>query len=143
MPKLLVVEDEPTLRALLTQNLTQEGYEVVAAGDGEAGLAMARAHTPDLCVLDVMLPLLDGLSLCRILRKESGVPIILLTARGTEMDKVIGLETGADDYVVKPFGMAELTARVRAALRRTSRAPADAIAFGDVRIELAAWPSSA
>jgi DNA-binding response OmpR family regulator len=119
MPKILVVEDETTLRDTLALNLRAEGFEVLTAPDGEAGLQLAREQTPDLLILDLMLPRLDGLSLCRILRRTSEVPILMLTARGTEMDRIAGLETGADDYVVKPFSLGELVARVRALLRRT------------------------
>jgi DNA-binding response OmpR family regulator len=118
MPKILVVEDEATLRDTLALNLRAEGFDVVTAPDGEAGLQLAREQTPDLLILDLMLPKLDGLSLCRILRRTSEVPILMLTARGTEMDRIAGLETGADDYVVKPFSLGELVARVRALLRR-------------------------
>ncbi len=99
--------------------LEHEGYRVLAAYDGNAGLAMARSARPDLVLLDIMMPYMDGYQVCRTLRAESPVPIIILTARGTEMDKVLGLELGADDYVVKPFGMRELVARIRAQLRRT------------------------
>ncbi|HLE23731.1 MAG TPA: response regulator, partial [Anaerolineales bacterium] len=117
---ILIVEDDDTVRETLALHLRAEGYEVRQAKDGQTGLDAARAETADLIVLDVMLPGLDGLTVCRILRKESAVPIILLTARGTETDKIIGLETGADDYVVKPFSLGELLARVRAGLRRGS-----------------------
>jgi DNA-binding response OmpR family regulator len=118
MPKVLLVEDETTLRETLALNLSEEGYEVLTAGDGLSGLRLAREATPDLVILDLMLPELDGLSLTRLLRRDSSVPIIMLTARGTEIDKIAGLETGADDYVVKPFSLGELLARVRANLRR-------------------------
>jgi DNA-binding response OmpR family regulator len=120
MTKILLVEDENTLRETLALNLQNEGYTVLTAADGLTGLRLAREDTPDLVILDLMLPELDGLSLCRLLRRDSVMPIILLTARGTEMDKIIGLETGADDYIVKPFGLGELLARVRAALRRSA-----------------------
>lgn len=115
---LLIVEDDTTVRETLALNLRSEGYLVETAEDGEMALEMARLINPDLVVLDVMLPKLDGLTLLRILRRESHVPVILLTARGTETDKIVGLETGADDYVVKPFSLGELLARIRAALRR-------------------------
>ena len=118
MPTVLLVEDETTLRETLALNLSEEGYEVLTAGDGLSGLRLAREATPDLVILDLMLPELDGLSLTRLLRRDSSVPIIMLTARGTEIDKIAGLETGADDYVVKPFSLGELLARVRANLRR-------------------------
>lgn len=100
---ILIVEDEPTLLELLERNFTSEGYRVIAVNDGEVALGLARQHQPDLCILDVMLPGMDGLSLCRVLRRETEAPIILLTARGAEIDRVIGLESGADDYVVDSF----------------------------------------
>jgi len=118
--KILLVEDENNVRETLALNLRAEGYDVVTAADGRTGLEAAREQAPDLVLLDLMLPELDGLSLCRMLRRDSDVPIIMLTARGTEIDKIAGLETGADDYVVKPFSLGELLARVRANLRRSS-----------------------
>jgi DNA-binding response OmpR family regulator len=118
METILIVEDDATVRDTLALNLRAEGYEVHTAEDGEIGLKQARELDLDLVVLDIMLPHLDGLTVCRLLRRESQVPIILLTARGTETDKIIGLETGADDYIVKPFSLGEFLARVRAALRR-------------------------
>jgi DNA-binding response OmpR family regulator len=134
---ILVVEDDATVRETLALNLRGEGYDVEVADDGETALEMARALKPDLLVLDVMLPLLDGLTVCRVVRKESQMPIILLTARGTETDKIIGLETGADDYIVKPFSLGEFLARVRAALRRGhSPEPATALVSGDLRLDL-------
>ena len=116
---ILIVEDEPNLLAALQYTLTQEGYTALAATDGENGLRMARTMSPDLIILDVMLPILDGFEVCRILRRESDVPVIMLTARGDENDRVRGLEH-ADDYVTKPFSMPELRARVRNLLRRAS-----------------------
>ncbi len=139
MPKILIVEDEATVRDTLALNLRAEGFEVLSAGDGVTGLRLAREQTPDLILLDLMLPELDGLSLCRMLRRDSQVPIIMLTARGTEMDKIAGLETGADDYVVKPFSLGELLARVRANLRRTTtdtRAAAARLQAGDLTLDL-------
>ena len=138
MTKILIVEDDATVRETLALNLRAEGYEVALAADGEAGLAAARSGKPDLVVLDVMLPELDGLTVCRVLRRESAVPIVLLTARGTETDKIIGLETGADDYIVKPFSLGEFLARVRAALRRgrTSAAAVRELVSGDLRLDL-------
>jgi DNA-binding response OmpR family regulator len=115
---ILIVEDDETLQQTLAYNLEQEGYRVVLASDGRAGLELARAQDLDLIILDVMLPELDGLSVCRILRREMDVPIIMLTARSSEVDKIIGLDSGADDYITKPFGLGEFLARVRAALRR-------------------------
>lgn len=122
MQSILVVEDDDTVRETLALNLHAEGYQVHTAEDGESGLAAARELDPDLLVLDVMLPKLDGLTVCRLIRRESNVPIILLTARGTEADRIVGLETGADDYIVKPFSLGEFLARVRAALRRGAQA---------------------
>lgn len=144
MSKILVVEDDTTVRETLALNLGQEGYAVATAEDGEAGLSLARSESPDLVVLDVMLPKLDGLTVCRILRRESDVPIILLTARGTETDKIIGLETGADDYIVKPFSLGEFLARVRAALRRGhSEAPPAELQAGDLQLHLVSRRASA
>lgn len=139
MPSVLVVEDDTTVRETLALNLDAEGYKVYTAEDGQNGLKVARDKKPDLVVLDVMLPNLDGLTVCRILRRESEVPIILLTARGTETDKIIGLETGADDYVVKPFSLGEFLARVRAALRRgRSPSPVTELSAADLRLDLVA-----
>jgi DNA-binding response OmpR family regulator len=124
MPSILLVEDDPTLSETLRYNLEREGYSVVAAGDGVQALELARRERPDLLILDVMLPRLDGFSVCRILRQESDVPILMLTARQDEVDRIAGLELGADDYVSKPFSLGELLARVRAIMRRTDRQPA-------------------
>ena len=118
--KILVVEDEVTLNETLVYNLEQQGYLVKAAMDGNEALSIARSFNPDLLVLDIMLPGLDGLEITRILRKESGVPILLLTAQGEEIDRVVGLELGADDYMPKPFSMRELIARVKALRTRGS-----------------------
>jgi DNA-binding response OmpR family regulator len=115
----LVVEDEEALLFTLAHNLRREGYTVLSAGRGDDGLRLAREKSPDLIVLDVMLPGLDGLQVCRLLRRDTRVPIIMLTALGGEGDRVSGLDTGADDYLAKPFGMRELLARVRALLRRS------------------------
>jgi DNA-binding response OmpR family regulator len=140
MSRLLLVEDDDTVRDTLALNLRAEGYEVETAADGEEGLRLARQAPPDLLILDVMLPKLDGLTVCRMVRRESQVPILLLTARGTETDKIIGLESGADDYIVKPFSLGELLARVRAALRRgRAAAPAsNELVSGDLRLDLLA-----
>jgi DNA-binding response OmpR family regulator len=116
--RILVVDDEPTVREMVGLNLRADGYEVVYAADGIEALEVARASSPDLVVLDVMLPGRDGYEVCRTLRSESNVPILLLSARGEEIDRVLGLEIGADDYLSKPFAMRELVARVRAMLRR-------------------------
>jgi DNA-binding response OmpR family regulator len=117
--KILVVEDEPSLQETLVYNLEKQGYDVQAVGDGRLAIEAARARTPDLIVLDIMLPGLDGFEVCKILRKEMTVPILMLTARDDEIDRVVGLEVGADDYLTKPFSMRELLARVKAQLRRT------------------------
>jgi DNA-binding response OmpR family regulator len=124
MPNILLVEDDPTLSETLRYNLDREGYSVITAGDGVQALELARRERPDLLILDVMLPRLDGFSVCRILRQESDVPILMLTARQDEVDRIAGLELGADDYVSKPFSLGELLARVRAIMRRTDRQPA-------------------
>jgi len=116
---ILVVEDEPSLQETLAYNLKKEGYMVEAVGDGLAALESARKLKPDLIVLDLMLPGIDGFEVCRILRKEMTTPILMLTARDEEIDRVVGLEVGADDYLTKPFSMRELMARVKAQLRRT------------------------
>src|SRR5512136_125454 len=122
--RILIVEDETTLRETLAYNLTNEGYQVAKSGDGAEALEIARAEPFDLIVLDILLPNLDGLSFCRMLRKEQSTPIIMLTARGGEVDRIMGLESGADDYIVKPFSLGEFLARVRAVLRR---APSEAL----------------
>jgi two-component system OmpR family response regulator len=117
--KILIVEDDQTLLEVLNYNLTKEGYTTITASDGEQALALARSERPALVVLDIMLPGISGFEVCRILRQEATVPILMLTAKGEEIDKVVGLELGADDYMTKPFSMRELLARVRAMLRRT------------------------
>jgi DNA-binding response OmpR family regulator len=142
----LVVEDDANLLDVLRYNMTREGYRVVTAQDGEEALAAARAEKPDLLILDIMLPRIDGLEVCRILRKEMSVPILMLTAKADEIDKVVGLEVGADDYVTKPFSLRELLARVKAMLRRsemqTTQATGDleasqgVIKVGDLVIDL-------
>lgn len=116
--KILIVEDEITLQETLAYNLRKLGYIVEIAGDGETALATARKGKPDLIVLDVMLPIMDGFEVCRILRQEMNIPILMLTAKDEEIDRVIGLEMGADDYITKPFSMREFLARVKAHLRR-------------------------
>ncbi len=121
---ILVVDDEPTLRETLAEALEQEGLQVVTAADGGAALERFRAEGPDLVLLDLMLPEVSGIEVCRILRRESSVPIIMLTAKDGEIDKVVGLELGADDYVTKPFSLPELLARIRTQLRRLDRVEA-------------------
>jgi two-component system, OmpR family, response regulator len=120
--KILVVEDDTTLRDVLIYNLEKEGYQVSRAADGAKALDAARSEKPDLLVLDVMLPYMDGFEVCRILRKEMTLPILMLTAKADIVDKVVGLELGADDYMTKPFSMRELIARIKAMLRRTDMA---------------------
>ena len=139
MKKVLVVDDEPTLVATLKYNLEREGYQVITASDGDVGLTLARSDRPDLIILDLMLPAIDGFEVCRLLRREMTVPILMLTAKADEVDKVVGLELGADDYVTKPFSMRELLARVRALLRRAETAPAvemELLAVGDLQVDL-------
>ena len=147
--KILVVEDDLTLRETLEYNLARQGYEVHTAADGQTALDIARQERPNLLVLDVMLPGLDGFEVCRILRQEMSVPILMLTARDEEIDKVVGLEIGADDYMTKPFSMRELLARIKAQLRRVrlTREEATAteegivegekITIGDLTVDLA------
>ena len=138
---ILVVEDEPTLRETLVEALEADGFRVTAAGDGRSALERFRADHPDLVLLDLMLPEISGIDVCRMIRAESSVPIIMLTARGSEVDKVVGLELGADDYITKPFSLRELSARIRAIFRRGEQASASRVlAFvdlGTVRIDLA------
>lgn len=117
-PKVLIVEDEQSLQETLVYNLTKEGYKVEAVGDGNVALDIARKMRPDLIVMDIMLPGLDGFEITRIIRQEMNVPILVLTARDDEIDRVLGLEIGADDYLTKPFSMRELIARIKAQLRR-------------------------
>jgi len=141
--KILIVDDEPTLLDTLRYNLVREGYEVITAADGEKALERARESDPDLIVLDIMLPKMDGFAVCRQLRRETNAPILMLTARDEEVDKVVGLELGADDYVTKPFGLRELIARLRALLRRARPAEEEAaeerakpaLRFGDLEID--------
>ena len=118
MPRILVVDDEPTLVETIRYNLRREGHEVITATDGVQAIESARRDRPDLVILDLMLPKLDGFEVCRAIRRDQTVPILMLTAKDDEVDKVVGLELGADDYMTKPFSMRELLARVRAMLRR-------------------------
>jgi len=139
MTRILIVEDEPAMVSGLRDNFEFEGYEVITAPDGIAGLERALKEVPDLVVLDVMMPRMSGLDVCRQLKaKRPSMPIIMLTARGQEVDKVVGLELGADDYVTKPFSIRELLARVKAVLRRAKTDPKDKerLAFGDVEVNL-------
>jgi DNA-binding response OmpR family regulator len=145
--KILIVEDDRTLIETLEYNLSRQGYAILTATDGVTALELARQEQPDLILLDVMLPRMDGFEVCRILRREMNVPILMLTARTEEVDKVVGLEMGADDYLTKPFSMRELLARVKALLRRVrlireemaseqGSSPPDTLFFGDLIIDL-------
>jgi len=141
--KILIVEDDTNLLETIKYNLRKEGYDVVTAGDGEAALDTARQEKPGLLILDVMLPKLNGFEVCRILRKEMTVPILMLTAKADETDKIVGLEIGADDYMTKPFSMRELMARTRALLRRAKMIEPPAaegtspIKIGDLEVDIA------
>jgi len=138
---ILVVEDEPTLRETLVDALEADGFRVVSAADGRDALTQFRGERPDLVILDLMLPELSGIEVTRIIRAESGVPIVMLTAKDSELDKVVGLELGADDYVTKPFSLRELTARIRALFRRSEVSvtvpPPAVIDLGRVQADLA------
>ena len=137
--RILVVDDEPHIVELVRYNLAQEGFDVTVAYDGHDAIEKARKSVPDLVILDLMLPYVDGLEVCRHLRKESSVPILMLTAKHGEQERVVGLESGADDYVTKPFSPRELVARVRAILRRTAREaerpPASPLAAGGLMLD--------
>jgi len=134
--KILVIDDEPKIVDICQDYLQAAGFEVIRAGDGPIGLAKARTEQPDLIVLDLMLPGMDGLDVCRALRRESDVPIIMLTARVEETDKLIGLELGADDYLTKPFSPRELVVRVRTLLRRVSGGlQADVLRVGNLTLD--------
>lgn len=135
----LVIEDDPNTANLVALYLEKEGFKSLQANDGATGLGLAERYRPDLVVLDIMLPQMDGWEVCRRLRKTSDVPVIMLTARGEEIDRVSGLTLGADDYVVKPFSPRELVARVKAVLRRTGASPEERerlLSQGDVRLDL-------
>src|SRR4029450_13241741 len=144
METVLVVDDEPTIRDVVVQDLRREGYATLEAGDGGAGgpgRELLEGEWPNLVVLDLMLPGTDGLALCRWIRGRSQLPVIMLTARGEEADRIVGLELGADDYVTKPFSPRELVARVRSVLRRSAAAderPDERVRFGDIEIDTAA-----
>lgn len=138
METILIADDEEPIRELLTLYLEREGFRVITAGDGEQALAAARAQSPDLIVLDLMMPKRSGYEVCRELRRDSDIPILMLTARGEDVDRIVGLELGADDYLGKPFHPRELTARVKAILRRAGGAPAReraAVVVGPLKID--------
>lgn len=134
--RVLVVDDDPALAEMLGIVLRGEGFDPAFVGDGGRALAAFRDVRPDVVLLDLMLPGLSGIDVCRAIRSESGVPIIMLTAKSDTVDVVLGLESGADDYVVKPFKPKELVARVRARLRRTDEPPAETLSIGDVAIDV-------
>ena len=144
-PKILVVDDERPIAEILKFNLAKEGYDVSLAYDGQEALELARSISPDLILLDIMLPVMDGFEVCREIRKTSRVPILVLTAKDSEIDKVLGLELGADDYVTKPFSPRELVARIRAVLRRSHRPESsttggrqeDVLRIGNIVVKLA------
>src|SRR5436190_2834569 len=141
METVLVVDDEPTIRDVVVQYLRRDGYATLEAGDGNAAREILERQWPSLVVLDLMLPGTDGLALCRWIRERSQLPVIMLTARGEEADRIVGLELGADDYVTKPFSPRELVARVRTVLRRGVAAgelPHERVRFGDTEIDAAA-----
>jgi len=140
MTRILVVDDEPNLLSTIQFNLGREGYDVLTATTGEGALDAARETLPDLIILDLMLPGMHGFEICRVLRRETSVPILILTARSDEIDKVVALELGADDYITKPFSMKELIARVRARLRRAEESPpldpAEVLSAGGIVVDL-------
>lgn len=144
MPKILVVDDDPHIRSVIRFALSRDGFTVVEAADGVAGLASCAREAPDLVILDVVMPEMDGTEMCRRLRRESRVPVIFLSSRDDEIDRVLGLELGGDDYVTKPFSPRELVARVRAMLRRLAPEPprAGALALDEARFE-ARWAGTA
>jgi DNA-binding response OmpR family regulator len=141
METVLVVDDEATIRDVVVQYLRREGFATLEAGDGDAARELLEREWPNLVVLDLMLPGTDGLALCRWIRSRSQLPVIMLTARGEEADRIVGLELGADDYVTKPFSPRELVARVRSVLRRSAAAddrPEERVRFGEIEIDAAA-----
>ncbi|GHU50763.1 DNA-binding response regulator [Clostridia bacterium] len=136
MPKkILVIDDEKNIVDIIAFNLKKAGYEVLTAGDGKSGLALALSENPELILLDIMMPNIDGFEVCRRVRERSQVPIIMLTARAEETDKVLGLNIGADDYVTKPFGIKELMARVKANLRHSPLSGGDTLEISDLQID--------
>jgi DNA-binding response OmpR family regulator len=142
--RVLIVEDEKDIARLLKYNLEKEGYETISATDGEVGLALARKEKPQMILLDIMLPKLDGIQVCRTLRQESSVPIIMLTAKKEEIDRILGLELGADDYVTKPFSIRELLARIKTILRRAQNPSGEepTLRAGDLQLDPARFTVS-
>jgi len=140
--KILIIEDEKSISDIIKFNLTKEGFAAETAFDGQEGLDKALSQNPDLILLDIMLPIMDGFAVCRKIREKSNVPILMLTAKEEEVDKVLGLELGADDYITKPFGMRELIARIKANIRRSEAAdsaksePANVQEFGNLEIDM-------
>lgn len=139
---ILIVEDEPRIAHWLKVRFERAGFSALVAGDGRAGLALARDRRPDLIVLDLMLPRLDGMQVCRILRRESAVPIIVLTARDSHADRIGGLDAGADDYVVKPFDPAEVVARAKAVLRRAAGEAPPVVRCGSITVDETTWQAT-
>lgn len=137
-PRILVIDDDPALAEMLTIVLRNEGFDSMVVGDGTQALGAAREFRPDLVLLDLMLPGMNGIDVCRVLRADSSVPIVMLTAKADTVDVVLGLESGADDYVIKPFKPKELVARVRARLRRTDDEPSELLSIGNVIIDVPA-----
>ncbi|RME86760.1 MAG: DNA-binding response regulator [Anaerolineae bacterium] len=133
--RILIIEDDPSILKVLQRGLTYEGYQVDTATDGRTGLALARERSPDLVILDLMLPGMDGMEVCHHLRTGGNVPILMLTAKDTVQDRVQGLDAGADDYMVKPFNLDELLARVRALLRRTQSERVPVLEFADLTLD--------
>ena len=135
MQRIAIIEDEKAISDIIKYNLEKEGYKVYTAYDGEDGLKLIQEENPDLIMLDIMMPKLDGFEVCKRVRQTQNTPIIMLTARAEEIDKVLGLELGADDYITKPFGMRELIARVKANLRRVSNIPPATVADANIVVE--------
>src|ERR1700744_551415 len=136
--RVLVVDDDPALAEMLSIVLRGEGFETAVVGDGTRALPAVREVRPDVVLLDLMLPGMNGIDVCRAIRAESGVPIVMLTAKNDTVDVVLGLESGADDYVIKPFKPKELVARIRARLRRTDAEPAEMLSIGEISIDVPA-----
>ena len=140
--QILIIEDDEGIVKVIKRGLLLEGYRIDTALNGEAGLQQARSHHPDLVILDLMLPGMDGIEVCQRLRAESGIPILVLTARNSTQDRVVGLDAGADDYMVKPFELDELSPRVRALLRRTQQDRTQLITFADLSLDTSSREAS-